>query len=224
MCEDSFIEKSIDNFFNVESLGVNDFECVQLGDNSIISAFEDGINFKDGKYHVDMPWIDNKLSLVEPNFNIARGVAYKVAEKLRVDSLYDAYNDVFVNQIQNDVLEEIDLNSIDREAHVWIPHRAVIKSDPQTTTKVRPVLNCSLKTKTSISLNEAAYKGVDLLNSLFSLLLMIRVNSYIVLGDIKQAFLQIKLSNICDRNKFSILWFDDQNNLKAFRYKSIGKY
>ena len=40
---------------------------------------------------------------------------------------------------------------------VFIPHRPVIEMDDLTTTKIRPVFNCSLKDGKSPSLNEMAF-------------------------------------------------------------------
>ena len=42
-----------------------------------------------------------------------------------------------------------------------------------------------------------------------------------MLSDIKQAFLNIKLSDPADRNKFTVLWRDKNNKLIAFRYCSL---
>jgi len=70
-------------------------------------------------------------------------------------------------------------------------------------------------------LNEAAYTGVDLVNNLLELLIKIRADQYLVLSDIRSAFLMIRLNLISDRNKFTILWLTKDGVLKAFRYKTI---
>ena len=56
---------------------------------------------------------------------------------------------------------------------------------------------------------------------LLELLIKIRSNDYVVISDVKQAFLMIKLAKCEDRNKFSILWQDDRGKLVAYRYKSL---
>lgn len=50
--------------------------------------------------------------------------------------------------------------------YVWIPHRPVFKTEDQTTTKIRPVFNCLLKTKTGYSLNEAVDSGINLMGDM----------------------------------------------------------
>ena len=71
---------------------------------------------------------------------------------------------------------------------IWIPHRLVIRTEANVTTKIRPVFNCSLKMGKSPSLNEAAFPGIDLMNNLLSLLLYFRSNFYVLLSDIAKAF------------------------------------
>ena len=71
------------------------------------------------------------------------------------------------------------------------------------TTKIRPVFNCSLKTNKELpSLNEAAYTGIDLMGSILKLLFYFRTNEYVMLSDIKQAFLMVKLADEYDKNRF----------------------
>ena len=53
-----------------------------------------------------------------------------------------------------------------------------------------------------LALNEAAFPGIDLMNNLLSLLLYFRTNEFVILADIMKAFLQIRLSEEEDRNRF----------------------
>ena len=95
------------------------------------------------------------------------------------------------------------MNLSDYDNHIWIPHRPVIRTEEQVTTRIRPVFNCSLKTdKTLPSLNEAAYPGIDLMGSILELLFFFITNKILVLNDIKQAFLMVKLKNEVDKSRF----------------------
>ena len=79
----------------------------------------------------------------------------------------------------------------------------------------------SLKIGNSPSLNQASYPGVDSLNDLLSLLFKVRSNKFLVVADVRQAFLQIRLSEEEDRNRFSILWQAPDGKLIAYRYKTL---
>ena len=105
--------------------------------------------------------------------------------------------------------------------NVSIPHRPVLKTEENVITKIRIVLNCSLKIKNFPSLNESAYQGIDLLSNLFELLLKIRNDKYLMMSEIKHAFLSIKLKTDEDKNKFSNFWIDSSGNLEAYRYRTI---
>ena len=199
---DTMVEHKLDNLFNVESLGITEDSCAS--DEKIISDFKSKISFSDGKYHVELPWIEDKIALVRPNFEVCRSILHRVYEKMKSENLCEEYNNVFAEQLCAGVLEEVPMHDLVPENHIFIPHRAVIKTDEQCTTKFRVVLNCSLKIANTPSLNEAAFPGIDLLSRLFNLLLKSRSQRYAAMADIKKAFLMIKLSKECDRNRFSI--------------------
>ena len=80
---------------------------------------------------------------------------------------------------------------------------------------------CGLKTNKELpSLNEAAYPGIDLMGSILKLLFYFRTNRFVMLSDIKQAFLMIKLKNEFDKHRFCFFW-KRRNELVAYRYKTI---
>ena len=169
-------------------------------DNELVDKFEKGITFTDSHYYVDLPWLEDKVKLVPSNYKIA----LKVLQK---QNLVESYEEVFDKQLETGIIKEIEVSLQDYENYTWIPHRPVIKTEEQITTKIRPVFNCSLKTaKDSPSLNEAAYPGIDLMSSLLKLMLAFRTNKYTMLSDINQAFLMIRLKNEFDKNRFCFFW------------------
>ena len=50
---------------------------------------------------------------------------------------------------------------------------------------------------------------------------MSRANDYLVISDVKSAFLMIKLKHDAYKRKFSILWKDSEGNLIGYKYNSI---
>ena len=122
---------------------------------------------------------------------------------LRKKGIVSKYEEVFDKQLEDGIIEEIKVDPSSYEDHTWIPHRPVIRTDAQVTTKIRPVFNCSLKTSKNLpSLNEAAYPGIDLMGSILKLLFYFRTNNLVMLSDIKQAFLMVKLATEFDKNRF----------------------
>ena len=90
----------------------------------------------------------------------------------------------------------------------------------QITTKIRPVFNCSLKTGQGCSLNESSFPGINLLTEMLNLILYFRSNEFIMLADIKKAFLQIKLSDLRDKNCFCF-FVKIGNELITYRYTTL---
>ena len=83
----------------------------------------------------------------------------------------------------------------------------MIKNDDLTTTKIRPVFNCSLKVTNASLLNESVYPGINLLNDLLDLLLYFRSNSRVFMADIRKVFLVIKSKSEGDKNHFLFFYF-----------------
>ena len=102
--------------------------------------------------------------------------------------------EVFSQQLADDVIKEINVHPDDYHKFIWIPHRPVIKTEANTTTKICTVFNCFLKINKAPSLNEAAYAGVNLMKDIAKLSIYFRSNKYTMLSDIKQTFLQIRLA------------------------------
>ena len=86
------------------------------------------------------------------------------------------YLDVFKEQEQFGIKEEIPAG-FDPSDHKFIPHRPIIRSNPLVNhTKIRPVFNYSFKIYGSVSLNDASFPGVNLLNDMLGLLNHFRCN------------------------------------------------
>ena len=201
---DSEVENGLENLFKFESLGIksDDSEMIDF-DKELIKKFEDGISYKDGHYFIDLPWYQDKVNLVPSNHNIALKVLSRVTSQLQKSGLISKYEEVFDKQLENDIIEEIEVSPKDYDKYVWLPHRPIVKTEEQVTTKIRPVFNCSLKIDKELpSLNEAAYPGLDMMSSLLKLMLNFRTNKYVLISDIKQAFLMIRLKSEFDKNKF----------------------
>ena len=167
------------------------------------------IKFKDNAYHIKLPWHEDKIKSVPSNHRVALSVLNRVVNKQK---LLNKYMEIFHQQEHEGIIERFEVVPEDFTKHIWIPHRRVFKTDEQTTTKIKLVFDCSLKANGKYSLNEAAYPGINLTEDMLELLLLFRTNKYVMLADIRKAFLMIKLGSLEDRNRFcffmkEISWF-----------------
>ena len=203
--DDSAVDQGLENMFNLESLGIKDTTKMSSYDEEQIDKFKRGISLKDNVYSVKLPWHEDIISQVPASYQISVAIAFNITDRLGKQGKLTEYHDVFKKQLEEGIIERIPDIPPNGEGHIWIPHRPVFKTEGESTTKIRPVFNCSLKRGDKPSLNEAAYSGIDLMSGLLDLLIKFRSNDFFLLADIKQAFLQIKLSEVEDRNRFSFL-------------------
>lgn len=75
----------------------------------------------------------------------------------------------------------------------------------QSSTKIRPVCNCSLCTGRCPLLNDCVYLGINFFTDILELLLKFRMDRYMLLADIHRAFLMIRLNSDGDKNRFCFL-------------------
>jgi len=217
---DSQVQRGLELMFSVESLGLPEQESFSDIDQEKVRVFQESIILKDNKYYVELPWHMDKLSRVRSNHAISIRILDRVVRRLKKEGVYQQYLEVFHEQERDGTIEEIKVLPDQFEDYTWIPHRPVFKTDPTSTTKIRPVFNCSLKIGDSVSLNEAAYPGINLTSSMLNLLLSFRSNKHVLLADIKKAFLMIRLRLESDKNRFCF-FLRDGDQLRCYRYTTI---
>ena len=218
--DESLVERRVDKMLSCDSLGINESEdSISDYDAVKIEKFKNSIELINGEYHVDLVWHDT-IDRVPSNEGIALSVLDRVSKDLEKKGLLEEYINGINKWEQDKIVERIEVNPKDFKNYKWIPHRPVFKTDEQSTTKMRPVFNCSLKTKKGPSLNEASYAGINLMKDMLELTMLFRTNHYVYLADVRKAFLMIKLKSIKDRNRFCFfLKIDDK--LVCFRFTTI---
>ena len=217
--DESLVERRIERMLNCDSLGAEEVKDISQYDKEKIEQFKSAIQIKDQVF-VELIWKDN-IDDVPSNHQVSLKVLERVYDKLEKSGQLDLYNNVFFDQLEKDIIQEFHCSAKDFHKYNWLPHRPVIKQDAQSTFKVRPVFNCSLKTrKDKPSLNEASYAGVNIMQDMLDLLLRFRTNANTLLGDLEKAFLQIRLKLLSDKNKFCF-FLKDGNKIRCFRYNTL---
>ena len=179
-----------------ESLGIDEnIDEISDYDKVKIEQFKKGIQIIDNQIHVDLVWHDS-IDQVPSNHEVALKVLNRVSNKLQESGQFEDYYDIFKQQKAEQIIEEFHCDPKDFHKYKWIPHRPVFKTDEQCTTKIRPVFNCSLKTGGHPSINEASYAGINLMADMLELLMLFRTNKHVLLGDLRKAFLMIKLKGV----------------------------
>ena len=219
--DNTVVVNNLENMFKLESIGIVDSpDEISNYDQEMIKKFEKGIEIKDGQVHVELLWKPN-VNDVPSNHDVALKICNIVSNKLDRKGELEAYNQIFKDQVKEDMVEEFECHPSEFGRYNWLPHHPVYKQDDNSTFKTRPVFNASLKSdKNKPSLNESAYQGINNMQDMLALIMLFRSNKYSLLGDLRKAFLQIKLKLIEDRNRFCF-FLKEGNVLKCYRYKTL---
>ena len=197
--ENETLSQNVHKFWDLDTIGIKENEP------SIYDKFVEETKLVDNRYEVCLPFKENK-PMLNDNFSLCLRNVKKLREKLlSTPNILTEYNNIINDQINTKILERVTDDGKIGEV-VYIPHKAVIREDKQTS-KVRIVLNASAK-RNGPSLNDCLYKGPTLNPLLYEILLRFRLGNVALSTDLEKAFLQISVRPE-DRNYQRILWFDD---------------
>ena len=156
----------------------------------------------EGWYETGLPWRGNHPTLPTNEQGSLRRLS-SLIKKLERDNIIDEYDGIIREQIEGGIVE-IAAEEV-KGTEFYIPHKAVIREAAETT-KMRIVYDASAKaTQESPSLNECLYPGPSLQNKLWDVLVRQRAYPVVVAGDIRKAFLQIRIRE-CERDALRFHW------------------
>ena len=99
---------------------------------------------------------------------------------------------VIQDQIEAEIVERVS-GPVTGSREFYIPHKPVVRESAETT-KLRVVYDASTRAHSGApSLNECLNPGPPLQNRLWSVLVRAHFHSVVIAGDIKQAFLQVRI-------------------------------
>ncbi|KAH9398695.1 hypothetical protein TYRP_018503 [Tyrophagus putrescentiae] len=168
----------------------------------------------DQRYIAGFPWQSDQRP--DNNEKSARGFAYHLRDVLRAKGQYQAYTEALMAFVKDGYA--IELPHPYHHTGYHLLHFPVHK--PESTTPIRPVFNASSADVGKLSLNRALCKGHWSQTQLIHELIRFRTHKHVLLGDIKQAFLQIRIKQE-DRKYARYFWFDKHGRLRAYELTSL---
>ncbi|KYN41645.1 hypothetical protein ALC56_03946 [Trachymyrmex septentrionalis] len=168
-----------------------------------------------GHFDVILPWKDNHPPL-QDNRDMAKRRLDVVTKKLKQENLFDDYNTIFSNWLEEGIIEKVPVHEVDRESYYLPP---VVKRGG--TTRIRPVFDASAKKKDTPSLNQCLETGSNLIELVPALLHRFREKRIGVTIDIAKAFLQISVSP-SDRDVLRFLWWHTNGEIETYRRVVFG--
>ncbi|XP_017788505.1 PREDICTED: uncharacterized protein LOC108571046 [Habropoda laboriosa] len=121
---------------------------------------------KEGRYEVRLPWLENH-TVLNNNKDMAIRRLQSTVKKLQTKGLYAEYNSIFESSLAEGIVERVPEKEANNWAH-YLPYRHDIKEN--STTRIRPVFDASVKERQFPSLNECLGKGANLIKLVTSVL------------------------------------------------------
>ena len=144
----------------------------------------------DGWYETGLPWRGDHNQLLNNREGSLRRLK-SLRNRLSRKNLLDAYDGVIQEQLEEGVVEVAPEQP--KGTEFYIPHKEVVR-DSAESTKLRVVYDASARPSyTEPSLNEFLHAGPPLQNKLWEVLVRVRSFPVALTGDIKKAFLQIRI-------------------------------
>ena len=187
-------------------------DVLGLADSSVGDQNEIYAEFKEqlhrdpaGWYETGLPWRGNHPPLENNEAGSLRRLNTLV-RKLKHQGMIERYDKVIKDQIEEGIVERTTEPVKSRE--FYIPHKAVVREAAEST-KLRVVYDASARAnKGAPSLNECLNPGPPLQNQLWGVLVRSRFHPVAIAGDIKQAFLQVRIREE-DRDALRFHWLKD---------------
>ncbi|XP_071044569.1 uncharacterized protein [Parasteatoda tepidariorum] len=173
---------------------------------------------KDGKYEVNLPWIKDHPPMFDCR-NIAEKRLDRCVKSFDRSGRVTDYEKVFENWFEEDIIENAEIINRDGKEH-FLTHRPIFKDN--STTKVIPVFDGSIRQENYPSLNDCLEKGPNLIELIPSIINKFRLIKFDIIVDIEKAFLQIGVQKN-DRPYLKFLWWEHgkRQNLRCFQHKRV---
>ena len=197
------LKVQVEKLWDLDSIGIR-------SDNEVHAAVIDNIFFTGSRYSVGLPWKVAHKPLPSNYVESLVRLKSQVKKLKQTPDILKKYDDVISQQVKDGIVEKVSALEPASKVH-YLPHRAVIRENAETT-KLRVVYDASCKDrKTGVSLNSCLHVGPSLTPMIFDVLLRFRANQVTLVGDIAAAFLNIEIHPE-DRDCLRFLWIDDINS------------
>ena len=216
-----FVQSSRDEFTQMCSQEVLGLADVDDNKDSFHKDFKDRLRrLEDGTYSTRLPWKHDHPQLPS-NKGLTLARLGSTTRKLERMKRLEEYHTVMEEQLAQGIIKLVPEPITGKVIH-YIPNQPVIRDEAECT-KMRIVYDCSAKKDLQLpSLNDCLEIGPPLQPMIFDILLRNKMNKYCVTGDIRKAFLQIKIEP-ADKDALRLLWYNnlEEQNIVTYRFTRV---
>ena len=173
---------------------------------------------EEGRVEVSLPWKEGFPSSLNCNRDQAMSKLHSLERRLEKSNLADIYEQE-MSTIISEFAEPVPEEDVAQRRGWYLNHFPVLR--PGKSTSCRVVWN-SAAVYDGLALNDGLFKGPDLLNNLFMVLVAWRSEKSAVVGDIRKMFNQVQLA-VPDRAYHRFLWRnkDSSQPPKDYQWKRL---
>ena len=204
------LENNCNDFLNVDNMK---YDSLNSNMNMLLESFVlDNAKMENGRIILPALFNEKLIERLPNNYGLAKSILNSVYNKLKGDPMkLEQYDEIFKQQREAGIISmESELNNlIDNEDFSFLAHNAVYKQE-SLSTKCRIVYlsNLCQKGDNTLSHNQVSMPGPQRNPKIVTALNLLRFNKYLLIMDLKKAFLQICLRKH-DTDKLMFLWFKD---------------
>ena len=178
----------------------------------------------EGWYETGLMW-KSGIKELPNNETGSKARLKKLVQRLeRKPELFDKYEEILKDQEEQGIIEKVPegVSGAPSRKEFYLPHREVVRESAEST-KVRIVYDASARADDkSPSLNDCLETGTPLQMKIWDILTRNRLQAVMLSGDVKQAFLQIRIKED-DRDVLRFHWMRerDTQKLEVYRFTRV---
>ena len=199
------LDRILQNFFDAEDLKLDNNEKSDE-ERFCENYFDQTCTLENGRFKVKLPFKHDPPHLGQSRGKVIRSFRFWERKLMSQPDVKQMYSNFIQEMMKLGHLEPVQASDDDKCN--YISHHPVIRLESQTT-KVRPVVNASMKTSNGRSLNDELYVGPILQDDMANILLRFRMNRIALVGDIAMMYRCIDLDE-ADRDFQRIVWRANQ--------------
>ena len=206
-----------EKFGNLDVLGIQDIP--KTHEDMVHTNFKKQLKQSDeGWCETGLMWKQGKENLQNNETGSLRWIQNFIAKLQKSPDLLETYDNIIGNQLKGGIVEKVDRNIPPNIPKFYLRHKPVVRENAESK-KVRIVYDASARADNqSKSLNGYLEPGPNLQNQIWKMLVRTKFNPVAICGDLKQAFLQIRIQETC-RDAVRFHWIKDRNPRKIEIYR-----
>ena len=213
-------EADFERLWSLDVLGLEE----KGEENTVHQVFKEQLERSpEGWYETGLIWKTGIPELPSNEIGSKARLQKLVGRLERQPELFQQYEEIIKEQEEQGIIDKVlETSCAQRGKEFYLPHRAVVREGVEST-KVRIVYDASAKAnENSPSLNDCLETGPPLQNHIWDILSRNRMQPWIASGDIKQAFLQIRIRE-SDQDVLRFHWPKDRDmtKLEVYRFTRV---